>query len=83
MFQHIDRGLEYYFSRYMELPYSFRGRLYSNLSLRDKMIDQLEELMDSYGVHGRECLLIVQQDRFCVYFQNRSAAVRFYLNWYL
>jgi len=83
MFQYLDRRLEYYFSHYMELPYSFRGHFFHNLSQRDTVVDQLEEMLLSYGIRGWDYLLIVQQDRFCVYFQKHSAAVRFYLNWYL
>lgn len=65
----------------IECPHLLVGKIPNNLVHLDRVIDRLETMLEDYGEYNQDFVTVINRDVFCVYFKDKSAALRFKLSW--
>lgn len=65
----------------IECPHRLMGEMPQNLIYVERIRDRLQEILEAYGEYNEDFVSVVNRDVFCVYFKDKSAAMRFKLAW--
>lgn len=65
----------------IECPHLLVGKIPNDLVYLDRVIDKLEVMLEGYGEYNQDFVTVINRDVFCVYFKEKSAALRFKLSW--